>query len=214
MFKTMAPRNSSRLNKGKGITSDGPSVVTPHATSTVDPAITKLIADSIAAAMTQFESRVEARNNSHSGGNGNGTDSGTGKIHTPGARESGNKRKLHNSRNNPRRKGRTNKDNKRRLVQSCITTFPDRKQYTGSLPLCTKCNYHHNGNCSICFNCQKPGHLSKNCRSPPTKTGACYKCGSTEHYRNKCPKLAGGSGNKYGKAFVMGVRKVKQEPTS
>jgi hypothetical protein len=85
----MAHRKSSRLNKGKGATSDGPTVVIPPVTSTVDPAIAKLITDSIAAAMTHFESRVEARNNSHSGGTGNSTDSGTGRVHTPGAGGSG-----------------------------------------------------------------------------------------------------------------------------
>ena len=88
----MAPRKSSRLNKGKRATSDGTPVVDPPVTSTVDPAIAKLIADSIATAMTHFESRVEARNDNQSGRTGNDTDSGTGRIHTPGAGSPGNGR--------------------------------------------------------------------------------------------------------------------------
>ncbi|GJU72300.1 putative reverse transcriptase domain-containing protein [Tanacetum coccineum] len=43
----------------------------------------------------------------------------------------------------------------------------EKREYGGSLPLCTKCNYHHNGQCTPkCNNCKKVGHLTHDCRSP------------------------------------------------
>ncbi|GJW93355.1 reverse transcriptase domain-containing protein [Tanacetum coccineum] len=43
----------------------------------------------------------------------------------------------------------------------------EKKEYGGSLPLCTKCNYHHIGPCATkCTNCKRVGHLVRDCRSP------------------------------------------------
>nr|GEX81912.1 retrovirus-related Pol polyprotein from transposon TNT 1-94 [Tanacetum cinerariifolium] len=42
----------------------------------------------------------------------------------------------------------------------------DRNIYTGSKPLCSKCDYHHEGPCPPkCNNCKRVGHLTKDCRS-------------------------------------------------
>ncbi|GJY29438.1 putative reverse transcriptase domain-containing protein [Tanacetum coccineum] len=42
----------------------------------------------------------------------------------------------------------------------------EKREYTGSLPLCTKCNYHHKGPCAPrCNKCKKIGHLARDCRS-------------------------------------------------
>nr|GEX48754.1 reverse transcriptase domain-containing protein [Tanacetum cinerariifolium] len=48
------------------------------------------------------------------------------------------------------------------------TAGPDEKrEYGGSLPLCTKCNYHHNRQCAPkCNNCKKVSHLARDYRSP------------------------------------------------
>ncbi|GKA46803.1 putative reverse transcriptase domain-containing protein [Tanacetum coccineum] len=44
----------------------------------------------------------------------------------------------------------------------------DRKPYAGSKPLCSKCDYNHEGPCPPrCNNCKKVGHLAKDCRSRP-----------------------------------------------
>nr|GFA48326.1 reverse transcriptase domain-containing protein [Tanacetum cinerariifolium] len=44
----------------------------------------------------------------------------------------------------------------------------DRKFYTGSKPLCSKCNYNHEGPCPPkCHNYKRIGHLTKDCRSRP-----------------------------------------------
>nr|GFA91896.1 hypothetical protein [Tanacetum cinerariifolium] len=44
----------------------------------------------------------------------------------------------------------------------------DRNIYTGSKPLCSKCDYHHEGPCPPrCHNYKRVGHLTKDCRSRP-----------------------------------------------
>nr|GEW76970.1 hypothetical protein [Tanacetum cinerariifolium] len=43
----------------------------------------------------------------------------------------------------------------------------ERKEYAGTLPLCNKCKFHHNGQCTVkCVNCKRVGHLTRDCRSP------------------------------------------------
>ncbi|GJY68592.1 putative reverse transcriptase domain-containing protein [Tanacetum coccineum] len=53
---------------------------------------------------------------------------------------------------------------KKQNVVRAYTVGPgEKKAYTGNLPLCTKCNYHHTGKCAPkCGNC-KSGHIKKNC---------------------------------------------------
>nr|GEZ24327.1 hypothetical protein [Tanacetum cinerariifolium] len=71
-----------------------------------------------------------------------------------------------------------------------------------SKPLCSKCNYHHDGPCAPkCHQCNRFGHLARDCRSSTNanttniqkRTGAiqkttCYKCGNQGHYRRDCPE--------------------------
>ncbi|GJR19386.1 reverse transcriptase [Tanacetum coccineum] len=41
----------------------------------------------------------------------------------------------------------------------------DKKPYGGSRPLCSKCNYHHDGPCAPkCYKCNKYGHIARDCR--------------------------------------------------
>ncbi|GKE44459.1 putative reverse transcriptase domain-containing protein [Tanacetum coccineum] len=80
----------------------------------------------------------------------------------------------------------------------------DRKSYVGSKPLCSKCNYNHEGPCPPkCSNYKKVGHVAKDCRSRPTnannnnrnnnnnnqKGNGCYECEAQGHFRRNCPKL-------------------------
>nr|GFC83723.1 reverse transcriptase domain-containing protein [Tanacetum cinerariifolium] len=71
------------------------------------------------------------------------------------------------------------------------------------LPKCDKCLAYHPRDrpCLVCFNCQKPSHIARNCHSPIKQVepinavrggyepGTCYECRSREHYRNTYPKL-------------------------
>ncbi|GKB09932.1 hypothetical protein Tco_0843855 [Tanacetum coccineum] len=81
------------------------------------------------------------------------------KIRTFAERQAENKRKLDdNSRNNHTQK----QHHKRQNIARAYTVRPgEKREYGGSLPLCTKCNYHHNGQCAPkCNNCKKVGHRS------------------------------------------------------
>ncbi|GJX75362.1 putative reverse transcriptase domain-containing protein, partial [Tanacetum coccineum] len=97
------------------------------------------------------------------------------KIHTFDERQAKNKRKL----NDDSRSNHTQQQpHKRQNVARAYTAgHGKKKKYGGSLPLCTKCNYHHNGQCAPkCNNCNKVGHLAYDCRSPG-------------HYKKDCPML-------------------------
>ncbi|GKC97879.1 reverse transcriptase domain-containing protein, partial [Tanacetum coccineum] len=80
------------------------------------------------------------------------------------------------------------------LMDKKICTFAERqrsdekKPYRGSKPLCSKYNYHHDG--------QKP---------------SCYECGAQGHFKRDCPKLKnnnygnqGGNGNASAKVYAVG----------
>nr|GFA60398.1 hypothetical protein [Tanacetum cinerariifolium] len=70
----------------------------------------------------------------------------------------------------------------------------ERKEYVGTLPLCNKCKFHHNGQCTIKYaNCKRVGHLTRDCRSPAASNNhrnpTCYECRNQGHYRSDCPEL-------------------------
>nr|GFB49178.1 hypothetical protein [Tanacetum cinerariifolium] len=76
----------------------------------------------------------------------------------------------------------------------------EKKHYSGSKPLCSKCYYHHDGPCAPkCHQCNRFGHLARDCRSSikanttniQKGTGAsqeatCYECRNQGHYRRDC----------------------------
>nr|GEV13672.1 hypothetical protein [Tanacetum cinerariifolium] len=80
----------------------------------------------------------------------------------------------------------------------------ERKPYSGNLPKCTKCHFHHNGPCTQkCHKCNKVGHFARDCRSSKKTTVAnaqrkngtnpkgngCFECGATRNFKRDCPKL-------------------------
>nr|GEW29037.1 hypothetical protein [Tanacetum cinerariifolium] len=68
------------------------------------------------------------------------------------------------------------------------------KEYAGTLPLCNKYKFHHNGQCTVkCINYKRVGHLTRDCRSLATtknhRKPTCYECGNHGHYISDCPEL-------------------------
>ncbi|GJZ82523.1 putative reverse transcriptase domain-containing protein [Tanacetum coccineum] len=146
------------------------------------------------------------------------------KVLTIAERQAEQKRKLEfNAGNNQGHQ----QQNKRQNTRRAYTAGPgEKREYTGSLPLCTKCNYHHKGPCAPrCNKCKKIGHLARDCRSSgpngnnnnrgnsetTQNAGTCYECGVQGHFKRDCPKLKnknrgnqGGNGNAPAKVYVVG----------
>nr|GEZ85475.1 hypothetical protein [Tanacetum cinerariifolium] len=117
-------------------------------------------------------------------------------------------------------------DETEKLTTRAYTAGPgEKKVYTGDLPLCTKCNYHHTRQCAPkCGKCKRYVHTTMNCRvntnnnnnnnnnnNKNQKAGACYECGNTGHIKKNCPKLKNhrnGSVNgvAQGRVYALGGR--------
>nr|GFB40161.1 hypothetical protein [Tanacetum cinerariifolium] len=128
------------------------------------------------------------------------------KIHTFAEREMASKRKLENtSRSTQNQQQQPNKRQNTGRVYTAASG--ERKEYVETLPLCNKCKFHHNGQCTIkCANCKRVGYLTRDCRSPIAtnnhRNPTCYECRNQGHYKSDCPELknqdhrnqAGGTG--------------------
>ncbi|GJR49310.1 putative reverse transcriptase domain-containing protein [Tanacetum coccineum] len=122
------------------------------------------------------------------------------KIRTFAERKAENKRKLDDNLRNIQTK---QQPFKRQNVARAYTVGPgEKKEYKGSLPLCTKCNYYHNGQCAPkCNNCKRVGHLARDYRSLAATTNnqrapraiqkvvTCYECGVQGHFKKDFQKL-------------------------
>nr|GFA46528.1 hypothetical protein [Tanacetum cinerariifolium] len=128
------------------------------------------------------------------------------------------------SRNTQNQQQRSNKRQNTGRVYTAASG--EKKQYVGSKPLCTKCNYHHDGPCAPkCRNCNKIGHLARDCRNTTNTNNAndqrgtgsgqksrCYECGVQGHFRRECPKMKnknnhgnqGGRNNAPARVYAVG----------
>nr|GEZ02149.1 retrotransposon protein, putative, Ty3-gypsy subclass [Tanacetum cinerariifolium] len=108
------------------------------------------------------------------------------KLRTYAESQNDNKRKANNSSRNNQQP-----HNKQNVARAYTASPGEKKAYTENLPLYTKCNYHHTGQCAPkCNNCKTYGH-------------------ATRHFKKNCPKLknngnANGNGRARGKAYVLG----------
>ncbi|GJY14231.1 reverse transcriptase domain-containing protein [Tanacetum coccineum] len=111
------------------------------------------------------------------------------KISTLAERQAKNKRKLDN--NNQAQKQPPKKQG---VAIAYTDGSGERKEYVGTLTLCNKCKFHHDGQCTVkCANCKKVDHLTKDCWNPTATNNqrnlTCYECGNQGHYRSDCLEL-------------------------
>ncbi|GJY81991.1 putative reverse transcriptase domain-containing protein [Tanacetum coccineum] len=89
--------------------------------------------------------------------------------------------------------------NKRQNTGRAYTAGPgEKREYTGSLPLCTKCNYHHKGPCAPrCNKCKRIGYLAHDCRSSGPNN-------NNNNRRNSLKNGNRGNDNVPAKVYVVG----------
>ncbi|GJU48839.1 putative reverse transcriptase domain-containing protein [Tanacetum coccineum] len=144
------------------------------------------------------------------------------KLRTYVERQNENKRKADNS---SRINQQQQPHKKQNVARAYTAGFDEKKAYTGNLPLCTKCNYHHTRQCAPkCGNYKRYGHTTNDCQvntnnnnnNKNQKAGACYECGNTGHIKKNCPKLkncGNGNGNDtaQGRAYAVGGRDASSD---
>ncbi|GJS96658.1 putative reverse transcriptase domain-containing protein [Tanacetum coccineum] len=144
------------------------------------------------------------------------------KIRTFAERQTENKRKQDDNHQQPKQQQQKKRQN---IGRAYTARTGEKKQYGGSKPLCSKCNYHHDGPCApICHKCNKVGHLARDCRSTANANNAnnqrgtglgqkptCYECGAQGYFKKDCPKLKNhnrgnqaGNGNAPAKVYAVG----------
>ncbi|GJX59702.1 putative reverse transcriptase domain-containing protein [Tanacetum coccineum] len=147
------------------------------------------------------------------------------RIRTFADRQTESKRKFEDTSRNTQ--NQQQQQNKRQNTGRAYTAGSgEKKQYGGSKPLCSKCNYHHDGPCAPkCHKCNKVGHFARDCRSTANANNAnnqkgtgsgqkptCYECGVQGHFKRECPKLKNnnnrgnqvGGGNALAKVYAVG----------
>nr|GEZ54247.1 putative reverse transcriptase domain-containing protein [Tanacetum cinerariifolium] len=148
------------------------------------------------------------------------------KVRTFAERETASKRKFENTSRNTQNQQRQQSNKRQNTSRVYTAASSEKKQCGGSKPLCAKCNYHHNGPCAPkCHNCNKIGHLARDCRNTANinntnnqrGTGSghklgCHECGVQGHFRRECPKLKnnnnhgnqGGRNNAPARVYIVG----------
>nr|GEW78363.1 putative reverse transcriptase domain-containing protein [Tanacetum cinerariifolium] len=126
---------------------------------------------------------------------------------------------MHDSNQNQQQKKKQN------TCKAYTAGFGKKKPYEGSKPLCSKCNYHHDGpGAPKCHKCNRVSHLACDCRSPTNANIAnnqrgigagqkvkCFECGARGHFNRECPKVKnnnhgnqGRNGNALAKVYAVG----------
>nr|GFC55739.1 hypothetical protein [Tanacetum cinerariifolium] len=111
-----------------------------------------------------------------------------------------NKKRLDNTSKNNQNQRQSNK--RQNTDRAYTARHEEKKHYSGSKPLCSKCNYHHDGLCAPkCHKCNRFSHLARDCRSSTnanttniqkgsgaSQKATCYECGNQGHYKRDCPE--------------------------
>ncbi|GJU97143.1 putative reverse transcriptase domain-containing protein [Tanacetum coccineum] len=131
------------------------------------------------------------------------------RVSTMAERQAENKRKFENTSRNSQ--NQQQQQIKRQNTGRAYTAGSgDKKPYGGSRPLCSKCNYHHDGPCAPkCYKCNKYGHIARDCTSAGNAnntnnqkgTGSgqkptCFECGDQGHFKKDCPRMKNNKGNR------------------
>nr|GEY74701.1 hypothetical protein [Tanacetum cinerariifolium] len=102
-----------------------------------------------------------------------------------------------NNNNHNQNNNYNQQQNRRQETARAYAANPDEgKGYVGNLQKCSRCNFHHNGQCPPkCQKCQRSGHQEKDCRVrlpgvgvTPLQDVTCYGCGEKGHFKDKCLK--------------------------
>ncbi|GKB78373.1 reverse transcriptase domain-containing protein [Tanacetum coccineum] len=114
-------------------------------------------------------------------------------------------------------------DNKRTRTGNVFATTvnPVGRENTGTWPKCTTCNSYHapGGPCRTCFNCNRPGHLAKDCRGVPRNvnpievdTRTRRKLSQTKLFANNWVRVRGKQGNQVrGVGIMLGAEEACQQ---
>ncbi|GJT94961.1 putative reverse transcriptase domain-containing protein [Tanacetum coccineum] len=129
------------------------------------------------------------------------------RVNTIAERQAENKRKFEStSRNNQNQQQQQIK--RQNTGRAYTAGSGDKKPYGGSRPLCSKCNYHHDGPCAPkCYKCNKYGHIARDCRGTGNAnninnqkgTGSgqkptCFECEAQGHFKKDCPRIKNNKG--------------------
>ncbi|GKD92655.1 putative reverse transcriptase domain-containing protein [Tanacetum coccineum] len=95
-----------------------------------------------------------------------------------------------------------------KLGKGFVAAVPTRNEYAGTHPRCAKCNAHYPASvpCLLCYNCQKPSHFIKDCRSPVKQVMPVNVVRMGNNQRNANGNQASGM------AFNVNAIKVHQDP--
>ncbi|GJS28175.1 putative reverse transcriptase domain-containing protein [Tanacetum coccineum] len=120
------------------------------------------------------------------------------KTHAYAERQVEKKRKYDDLSNNNQNQQQQNK--RHNTGQAYTAGNSDRKPHAGSKPLCSKCDYNHEGPCPPrCNNCKKVGHLAKDCRSRPANAN-----NNNRNNNNNNQKGNAGNDRALVKVYVVG----------
>ncbi|GKD65111.1 putative reverse transcriptase domain-containing protein [Tanacetum coccineum] len=125
------------------------------------------------------------------------------RIRTFADRQTESKRKFEDTSRNTQNQQQQQQNKRKNTYRDYTAGSGEKKQYRRSKPLCSKCNYHHDGLCAPkCHKCNKVGHFARDYRSTANANNAnnqrdtgsgqkptCFEYGAQGNFKRECPKL-------------------------